>query len=159
IRDITRRKQLEAEERALAERLQQTQKLESLAVLAGGVAHDFNNILTVISNGVTLATRAAAVGGDVAPHLEAVAHASERARELCRQMLAYAGKGRLVRETLDLNTLVHEMSSMLEVSTGKKATLVRDLSAAPLWMLGDATQIRQILMNLVVNASEAISGS
>ena len=157
IRDVTERKRIETEQRALEERVRQAQKLESLGVLAGGVAHDFNNILTVISNGVALAKRDAVLGAASPAHLDAIALAAKRATELCRQMLAYAGKARLQRESVDLSAVVGEMSSMLEASVSKKATLVRELAPGLPRLLGDATQIRQIVMNLVINASEAIS--
>jgi PAS domain S-box-containing protein len=154
IRDITARKRAEAEQRALAEQVQQTQRLQSLGVLAGGVAHDFNNILTVISNEVTLAKREVEKGG---VHLDAIALAAERATDLCHQMLAYAGKARLEREPVELSALVAEMSNMLEASISKKVTLERHLAPGLPALRGDATQIRQIVMNLVLNASEAVS--
>ncbi|HEY4015269.1 MAG TPA: PAS domain S-box protein [Polyangiaceae bacterium] len=159
IRDITHRKRVEAEQRALAERVRQAHKLESLGVLAGGVAHDFNNILTVISNEIALARREVGLGAPFAGHLDAIALATRRAADLCRQMLAYAGKAKLEREPVELSALVDEMSSMLEASIAKKATLVRDLASGLPTLLGDATQIRQIVMNLVLNASEAIPGT
>ena len=162
VRDITDRKRIEAEQRALAERVRQAQKLESLGVLAGGVSHDFNNILTVISNGVALAKREAGLGAATVAHLDSIAVAAERAADLCRQMLAYAGKARLERETVQLSALVAEMSNMLEASWRKLSRGRRSRAILPPHLptlVGDATQIRQILMNLVLNASEAISGS
>jgi PAS domain S-box-containing protein len=159
IRDITERKRSEAEQRALGERMRQAQKLESLGVLAGGVAHDFNNILTVIANGVELAKREADLGARAAVHLDVIELATKRAADLCRQMLAYAGKAAFAREAVDLSTLVAEMSGILEVSVARKATLVRKLTQGLPMHLGDATQIRQVVMNLVLNAAEAISGS
>jgi signal transduction histidine kinase/ActR/RegA family two-component response regulator len=158
IRDITERKRIEAEQRALEERVRLAQKLESLGVLAGGVAHDFNNILTVISNGAALARREASLGISPIAHLDAIALAATRAADLCRQMLAYAGKARIEREPVELSALVGEMASMLEASISKKVTLVHDLASGLPAFLGDATQVRQIVMNLVLNASEAISG-
>jgi len=158
IRDITERKRMEAEQRALGERIQQAQKLESLGVLAGGVAHDFNNILTIIMNGVALAKREAGVGQKYAYHLDAVALAAGRAAELCRQMLAYAGKARLSQEPVELSALVEDTWRMLEASISKKATLEQELAPGLPTLLGDPTQIRQIVMNLVLNASEAIAG-
>jgi signal transduction histidine kinase/CheY-like chemotaxis protein len=160
IRDVTERKRIEGEQRALGERIQHAQKLESLGVMAGGVAHDFNNILTVISNEVALAKRDPGLSAASAAHLDAVALATERAADLCRQMLAYAGRARLEREPVDLSALVDEMSSMLASSiTTKKATLVRQLAPGLPALLGDPTQIRQVAMNLVINAAEAISGT
>ncbi len=157
IRDITERKQSEAEQRALAERVRQAQKLESLGMLAGGVAHDFNNILTIISNGVALAKRQEGLTSASVAHLDSIAHAAARAADLCRQMLAYAGKAGIARESLDLSTLVDDMSAMLEVSVAKKVALVRELAPDLPALLGDATQIRQVVMNLVLNAAEAIT--
>ena len=159
IRDITERKRVEAEQRALAERVQQAQKLESLGVLAGGVAHDFNNLLTVISNGVTLAKREAGLGVASAAHLDAIALAAERAADLCRQMLAYAGKARLSREPVELSALVErdvEHAGGLHLVEGPARAGAR--AAGFRTLLGDATQIRQIVMNLVLNASEALRG-
>ena len=157
IRDVTDRRRAEAEQRALGERFEQAQKLESLGALAGGVAHDFNNILTVISNEVALARHEAGLHSGLAAHLDAIALASMRAADLCRQMLAYAGKARLERETVQPSALVEEMANMLQASLSRKATLVRELALGLPTILGDATQIRQIVMNLVLNASEAIS--
>lgn len=157
IRDVSERRRLEAEQRALTERVQQAQKLESLGVLAGGVAHDFNNLLTIISNGVALAKREVDRGSTSAAHLDAIALAAGRAADLCRQMLAYAGKARLAREPVELSTLVGDTWSMLEASVSRRATLVRELAPGLPTLLGDATQIRQIVMNLVLNASEAIA--
>ncbi len=146
IRDIT-------EQKALAERMRTAQKLESLGALASGVAHDFNNVLTVITNSVELAK----TGKDTATHLENIGVAAARATELCRQMLAYAGKGALAREAVDLSTLVDEMLGMLDVSVGRKAILVRDLAPGLPMIVGDATQIRQVILNLVLNAAESIT--
>ena len=158
IRDITERKRAEVEQRALGERVRQAQKLESLGVLAGGVAHDFNNILTVIINEAALARRETGVGAAPLAHLESITLAARRAADLCRQMLAYAGQARLEREPVDLGALVAEMASMLEASISKRAAFSRALAPALPPLLGDATQLRQVVMNLVINASEAVSG-
>jgi PAS domain S-box-containing protein len=157
VRDLSERKRIEAEQRALAERMVQTQKLESLGVLAGGVAHDFNNVLTVIANSVALAQRDAELGAASLAHLATIALAAERAADLCRQMLAYAGKARVERQTVELSALVDEMSTMMEVSIAKKARVARALAPGLPTLLGDPTQIRQIAMNLVLNSAEAIA--
>jgi PAS domain S-box-containing protein len=157
IRDVSDRRRAEAEQRALAARVQQTQKLESLGVLAGGIAHDFNNILTVITNGAALAQRDRGLTPTTVELLDGIALAARRGADLCRQMLAYAGKAVFSSERVDLSVLVAEMSSMIEVSIAKKAMLVRELALGLPMLLGDATQIRQVVMNLVINASEAIA--
>jgi two-component system cell cycle sensor histidine kinase/response regulator CckA len=157
IRDVTEQRRAEAEQRALAERMLHAQKLESLGALAGGVAHDFNNILTVIANAVAMAKRER--GDAQSPHLDSIAVAADRAADLCRQMLTYAGKATLERQAVDLGAVVGEMAGMLEVSVAKRATLVRRLAADLPMVLGDPTQIRQVVMNLVINASEAIAGA
>jgi PAS domain S-box-containing protein len=157
VRDVTERKLCEAEQRALAERIRHAQKLESLGVLAGGVAHDFSNILTVISNGVAVAKLESGLSAQCTSQLEAIALAAERAADLCRQMLMYAGKARIEREVVDLSALVEDMSGILEASISKKASFERKLASGLPTLHADATQIRQVLMNLVLNASEAIS--
>jgi PAS domain S-box-containing protein len=158
IRDVTERRRVEAD-RALAERVRDAQKLESLAVLVGGVAHDFNNILAVITNAIAQAKREAGAGPDSAAHLHTIELATQRAADLCRQMLAYAGKAELAREAVDLSALVGEMSGLLEVSIAKRVTLARELASDLPPLIGDPTQIRQIVMNLVLNAAEAVAGS
>jgi len=146
----------EAERERIEGRLQETQKLESLGVLAGGIAHDFNNLLTSILGNASLARL------DLPPHspaehcLEQIERTSLRAADLCKQMLAYAGKGRLVVQPLDLTRLVQDTAHLLQVSISKKAVLKFDLAAGLPPVLADASQLRQIVMNLVINASEAI---
>jgi len=156
IQDITERKQGETERRKLEAQMQHTQKLESLGVLAGGIAHDFNNILMSILGHAELAMMRLNAASPARDNLLSIEQAAQRAADLSRQMLAYSGKGRFVVEAIDLGDLVSEMTHMLEVSISKKALLrfnrVPDLPAVEV----DATQIRQVLMNLVINASEAI---
>ena len=155
--DVTARKQA-AEDRLLFERqLQETQKLEGLGVLAGGIAHDFNNLLTGILGNASLARLSLLPQQtDLASSLHNIEQSSMRAADLCKQLLAYAGKGRFVIEPLDLSALVRETAHMLEVSINKKTSLQLHLNPALPAFRGDATQIRQVLMNLVINASEAI---
>uniref|UniRef100_C6E2J0 histidine kinase n=1 Tax=Geobacter sp. (strain M21) TaxID=443144 RepID=C6E2J0_GEOSM len=155
-RDITQRKQAEEERLKLEKQMLHTQKLESLGVLAGGIAHDFNNILTVIVGNADLALTKLPPDSPAAENLLRVETAAARASELARQMLDYSGKGRFVVEALDLNELVEDMGQMLEVSISKKAQLRYNCHRPLPEFKGDATQIRQILMNLVINASEAI---
>jgi PAS domain S-box-containing protein len=147
-RDITERHTLE-------EQLRQTQKLESLGVLAGGLAHDFNNLLTGILGNASLAIEDAR-HPDVRARLSDILQTGERAAVLVRQMLAYAGKGRFVVEPLDVSGQVDEVVELLRSSTPKNVTLdlrlARDLPAVE----ADRSQIQQLILNLAMNAVEAI---
>lgn len=154
--DITERKQAEDERRELEARVLHAQKLESLGVLAGGIAHDFNNLLTAMLGNANLALAEVAPESVAAPLLRDIERAAQRAAELARQMLAYSGKGKFVIQWLRLDTLVHEMARLLNTVVSKKATLHLDL--APASIKGDATQVRQVVMNLITNASDALEG-
>ena len=163
-RDVTERKQAEQkalraeeERRKLELSVLQAQKLESLGVLAGGIAHDFNNLLTSILGNADLALGALSPSSPARGFLDDIECASRRAADLCRQMLAYSGKGRFVIQPISLNELVSEMGQLLSVSTSKKATLIHSFAAHLPSVMADATQIRQVAMNLITNASEAIA--
>ncbi len=158
IADVTERKRAEEDQRRFDERVRHAAKLESLGVLAGGIAHDFNNLLAAIIANADLALLELAPGAPGRESIEAVVGASWRAAELCRQMLAYAGKGRLAAAAVDLRELVPEMLQLLQASISKKATLSW---APPAWLPAvtvDPSQLRQVVMNLVLNASEALEG-
>jgi len=136
--------------------LLQAQKLESLGVLAGGIAHDFNNLLVAIMGNADLALQRLHEPARARHHMQRVSSAIERAAELCRQLLAYSGKGRFTIEPVDLNALVREMAHLLKVSIGKGVRLEYHLTAGLPTIEADASQLRQAVMNLVINASEAI---
>ena len=136
-------------------RLQETQKLESLGILAGGVAHDFNNLLTGILGNASLARMDLPVDSPVQPCLEAIEATSQRAAELCKQMLAYSGKGRFVVQNLDLSALVEDTAHLVKLSIKPEATLKFSLVRNLPPVSADATQMGQIIMNLVINASDA----
>ena len=145
---------LKAEERE--EALRRTQKLESLGILAGGIAHDFNNLLAAILgnlNLLQLETPPGAKGQVFMDHMEV---AVTRAKNLTQQMLAYSGKGHFVIQSLDLNQVVRELTSLLEVCISKRARFRLDLAPGPCFICGDQTQLQQVVMNLVTNASEAL---
>jgi PAS domain S-box-containing protein len=156
IRDISERRRLEEERLRLERQLQHAQKLESLGVLAGGIAHDFNNLLVGILGNLDLALRDLPPGLPAWQTVSDAEHAARRAADLSRQMLAYSGRGRFLVERVALHALVREMVPLLATSISKKASLnlALDETAPPL--SGDVTQIRQVVMNLVINASEAI---
>jgi signal transduction histidine kinase/CheY-like chemotaxis protein len=141
---------------ALERKMLETQKLESLGVLAGGIAHDFNNLLTVIIGNATLALLDLDSQSQAGESVEQIQVAARRAADLTRQMLTYAGRGRVTTEPLNLNHMLREMSLLLRSSISKDVQLREYLSPQPLWFEGDATQIRQVLMNLIINASEAL---
>ena len=158
-RDITQRHRALDERHAIERKMQETQKLESLGVLAGGIAHDFNNLLTGILGNASLAAMDSETGAKIHGYLAQIEKASLRAADLCKQMLAYSGKGRYVVQKHDLNALLHDTVNLLQISISKRASLVFDLAAEPIAVLADATQIRQVTMNLVINASEALPES
>ncbi|MFH0879372.1 MAG: ABC transporter substrate binding protein, partial [Lentisphaerota bacterium] len=155
--DVTSQKQAEEERRALDIQIQQTQKLESLGVLAGGIAHDFNNLLMGILGNAELATDEIASSSPSWVNLRDIKTAARRAADLCRQLLAYSGRGRFVIETVDLNHVVEEMAQLLDVSISKNVVLKQSFASSIPKIKADPTQIRQIIMNLITNASEAIS--
>jgi PAS domain S-box-containing protein len=154
--DITERKRAAEEHRQMQAQVQHVQKLESLGILAGGIAHDFNNLLMAVLGNADLAMRSLSRVSPAQSHLREIESASRRAAELCRQLLAYSGKGRFVVEPLDLNEVVREMTRMLEVSISKSAVLKYNLAHNLPAVESDVTQVRQVLMNLITNASEAI---
>jgi signal transduction histidine kinase/CheY-like chemotaxis protein len=157
----SRRRQYEvrdyiAERARSDEKLLQKQKLESLGILAGGIAHDFNNLLTGILGNASLAMDMLPQDSPVARMLEDVMQASERAAHLTRQMLAYAGKGRFVLERLDISRLVREISHLIKSSIPQNVQICLDLGDDLPVIEADGSQIQQLVMNLVINAAEAI---
>jgi nitrogen-specific signal transduction histidine kinase/CheY-like chemotaxis protein len=137
-------------------RLQQTQRLESIGLLAGGVAHDFNNLLTGILGNSSMALDAVPRSSPARKMLADVIDATQRAANLTRQLLAYAGKGRIVSEPLDLSDLVNEIGVLLESSIPPNVQLRSELQRRLPCVMGDAAQFQQLLMNLVINGAEAI---
>jgi len=155
-RDITQLKQAEEQRNMLEKQMLHAQKLESLGVLAGGIAHDFNNILMTIIGNADLAMMRISKESPGIENLRKIEQAGAQAADLAKQMLAYSGKGRFCIEQIDLNNLLTEMLHMLEVSISKKAVIRLQLVPNLPSVTADATQIRQVVMNLVINASEAI---
>lgn len=155
-RDVTALKWAEEERQRLDEKLCQTQKLESLGVLAGGVAHEFNNLLTGVLGHANLALLEVPARGPARDMLERIAQAGTRAAELCRQMLAYSGRGRFLLETIDLSALIRGMGPLLKAPLSKKATLLMQLADDLPPVEADAGQMHQVTINLVLNAGEAL---
>ena len=159
IHDISNRRRNEAERYAFERRVQEQQKSESLMVLAGGVAHDFNNLLTGILGNADLLAIQSSPDSDQRRAAEAIVIGAQRAADLVSKMLAYSGGGRVVAQHVDLDALVKEMVDLLGASVARHCTLIYN-SPGPLPLVEtDPTQIRQVVLNLIVNAAEAVDDS
>jgi PAS domain S-box-containing protein len=149
INDVTERKKAE-------QALLHAQKLESVGLLAGGIAHDFNNLLMGVLGNTDLALQALDPGSRIEVHIQQIKNASLKAAELCRQLLAYSGRGRFDLSFLELNATIKDLMTLLEHSIHKGIALRLDLDPELPPVLGDKVQIQQVIMNLVINSSEAI---
>ena len=158
-RDITRRKQAEERRVALEAQMRHAQKLESLGILAGGIAHDFNNLLVSILGNTNLALAKLPPESPARSLIQFIDQAGQRAAELTNQMLAYSGKGKFVIEPIDLPKLVEEMTHLLDASISKQAELKYEFPDDFPPVEADATQLRQVVMNLITNASDALGDS
>ncbi|MBI1291715.1 PAS domain S-box protein [bacterium] len=157
-RDVTERVAIETERRALEGQIQQTQKLESMSVLAGGIAHDFNNLLTGIMGNASLVLSDLPSSTPAHEHTSQIQAAAQRAADLTRQMLAYAGKGSFVVRPLQLSNVVLEMTGILKTVISPRAHMDLQLDEKIPSVQADGTQIGQIVMNLMTNASDALEG-
>jgi PAS domain S-box-containing protein len=157
--DITARKQAEADKLTIERKLLESQKLESLGLLAGGIAHDFNNLLTGIMGHANLARFHPSVDAEVTEHLSKIESGVTRAAELCQQMLAYSGRSSFIIEAVDLNRLVRDTLSLLQGSLSCRARLELILDVQAMVVMADATQLRQIVMNLILNAADALGAA
>ncbi|MDX8397698.1 MAG: PAS domain S-box protein [Mariprofundaceae bacterium] len=147
--DITERKHLQKQD-------EHAQRLESLGVLAGGIAHDFNNLLTAIMGNASLAKQAAKQPERYQKYLDNITHASESAANLCTQMLAYSGKGKFFIRPINLSEMIQKTMQLLESSVSKRIQLNIDLDPKLPFIDADIAQMQQIIMNLILNAAEAI---
>ena len=154
--DVTERRRAEQQQQLLQAQLLQMQKLESLGLLAGGIAHDFNNILTAILGGASTALLTIPVENPAHGDLEIVIGAAHRAASLTRQMLAYSGKAMVEIRRLNLSTHVREITTLLETTIPKKVQLRLELQPDLPAIEADVAQVQQVVMNLVINAAEAI---
>lgn len=149
IRDVT-------EKAKTAEFLSHMQRLDSLGLLAGGIAHDFNNLLTAILGQTTLAMRKLPNDNEVQANLEKAKHAANQAAALCRQLLAYSGKGHLQIEAIDLNALLNENLELHRIAIPKNVEFAVNLDPNLPSFLGDPSQMQQVVLNLLLNAVDAL---
>ena len=149
ILDLTERKTLE-------KKLFEKQKLESIGLLAGGIAHDFNNLLVGILGNASMAQELLPSGNPAAEAVEGIVQASERAAHLTRQMLAYSGKGQLVIEPVDLSNLARAVTKLVQSSIPNQIAVHLELAPDLPPVEADEGQMQQVIMNLVINAAEAI---
>lgn len=159
LQEANARLETEMSERMRIERqIVQTQKLESLGVLTAGVAHDFNNLLMTITGNADLARLKAGANPAVEKYLRRTLDAAERATEVTRQLLSYSGEMKVYPEVFELSRLVEDMAELLELTAGPRVSLRMEPSADAVYVRADGTQIRQVVMNLITNAAEAMPG-
>ncbi len=154
--DISVIKQAEEERAKIERQIQQVQKLESLGVMAGGIAHDFNNMLMGILGNAELARLDLSPESATIHYLDHIETAAKRLADLTNQLLAYAGRGRLAVKEVDLSRLVREMGQLLKTVVSKQAAMRFELAPELPAVKADVTQMRQLIMNLITNASDAL---
>lgn len=154
--DITAMKAAQSEQKALQARLAQSQKMQALGTLAGGVAHDFNNILAAILGNADMAREDLAAGARAQESLAEIGTAARRGRELVRQILAFSRQQPLARERLQPAAMVSEACALLRAALPPQVQLVQSLADPVPDIVGDATQLQQVLVNLGTNALHAM---
>ena len=154
--DITEQVEAAEAKQKLAEQMKEAQRLESLGVLAGGIAHDFNNLLTPILGEASLGLFDLSEDSPLRSRLQRIQKAAHRAAALTNQMLTYSGQGQAVTEFLDISKFVEETAQLLEGAVSGKAELVFDLADGLPTVQADASQLSQVVMNLIINATDAI---
>jgi signal transduction histidine kinase len=155
IRDVTDRERAEAQRRALDQRLVEEQQVKTLSLLAGGLAHDFKSLLTGIIGNADLAAVQAPPDAPIQESIAAILQAGERATELVARMQDYAGERPMQNQVVDLVAVTTDMVELLRSSSARHCRIVLAATADPVLALGDPIQLRQILLNLIVNAAEA----
>jgi PAS domain S-box-containing protein len=156
--DITEQKRAQAQQRALEERLSQKAKLESVGMLAGGIAHDFNNLLVSVVGNAEAALPSIDPKSPVHRQLRAIVTAGERAAELTRELLDYAGTGNTQLHALELVALIEETCELSRAALAKNVMLRIEARDRELWVQGDPSQLRRMFLNLIKNAAESYEG-
>ncbi|MCZ7578263.1 MAG: ATP-binding protein [Dehalococcoidia bacterium] len=155
-RDVTELREREARERTFERRMQEAQRLESLGLLAGGIAHDFNNILLAVAGNAAIAKLEVDSKSPAAESITEIETAAFRAADLTRQLLAYAGNGQLMIQQVDVADLVRDTVKLVRRVAGSFVVVDIDASDRPVFIEGDEVQLRQVVMNLVTNAFDAL---
>ena len=157
-RDHTAHYEAERRRRRLEAKMQEAQRLESLGVLASGIAHDFNNLLLAVTCNASLGSTMAPEDSPLQGCLRDIEEAAHRAALLCRQMLSYADQNQAFSKVLELSAFTRDTAQLLHVAIGKNASLVFDLAEGLPPLRSDPSQLQQVIMNLVINGSEAFEG-
>jgi len=147
------------EQRRAEEQMRQTQKMEAIGQLAGGIAHDFNNLLTGILGYASILKTEVAPGSFVHEAAATIEHAAQRAAQLTSQLLGFARRGKFVSVPVDVHASIASVCTLLSHTIDKKITLVQHCTAARATVAGDPVQLEQVILNLMVNARDAITGS
>lgn len=156
--DLSKRLSAEHERELLLRKLMESQRLDSLGTLAGGIAHDINNYLVLILGSASLLSSAASLDDSQAEVVRQIQIGARHIRDLVQQMLAFAGRGRFVTQAISIEELLTEMLPLLRSSISKKVRLLCDFGEKMPSVDGDPAQLRQVLVNLIVNGSEALEG-
>jgi len=157
--DVSQQKEYDAEHHHLKAQLEHAQRLESLGVLAGGIAHDFNNLLTAILGNAELARGKLDDKPAVTGHIDNIVGSCDNAAELCKQMLAYAGKGSYEMRVINLNDMVKTMGKLIRASVSSNIALKIKLESDLPGIEGDTAQIQQLILNFIVNSADAIGSA
>jgi PAS domain S-box-containing protein len=154
--DVTERKRFEAEKERLGAQLRQSQKMEAMGALAGGIAHDFNNILAAILGYGELAEKAAPAGSNVRRYVDNMMHAGGRGKSLVERILAFSRSGLGDRGPINVQAVIEEALELIAASLAPGVLLAKRLEAGNVAVIGDATQLHQVAMNLCTNALQAM---
>ena len=143
----------------LEHQLREATKMEAIGVLAGGIAHDFNNMMSAVMGNAEITTSALPEESPVKVNLDRIVSTCVAASDLCKELLAYAGRGNSVKETLDCNVLVKELADLMVAGLSKKVSMGFEIDESPHNIVADRSHLRQVFMNLMTNASDAIGKS